>query len=391
MQVGGNNSADIDAVFLHTDGKIVRYGFAAGAGFAMESEVAVDDGETHLVICGRDLVGGLYGVAVDTAVYYQAFVSGFTQSGNGVAIGGTPLATRGHDDNYFEGSISNVAVFDYPLTEMERQTIVDAYGALDGQRTDERIAWILDELGWPANLRDFEEGRTTLGPATFKPGDGALAYLRLVAASEDGLLYVAPDGMLTFRDRYWKYLSTEATTSQHTFSDSGDGDEEGYAEFDLDLDDELIVNVARFTRRDGNEQVAVDQTSVDLYGEAELQQSNLLQRTDAEVLSLAEWTVATRSAPLPRVPKIRIPLHRYTSAAQQSVLALDLGYRVTAKRTPQGVGTEIEIDFLVDGIRHDIGEGEWWVDLFVSPVPQETAELFLLDSSLLDGADILAY
>ena len=70
---------------------------------------------------------------------------------------------------------------------------------------------------------------------------------------------------------------------------------------------------------------------------------------------------------------------------------MDLGYRVTAKRTPQGVGTEIEIDFLVDGIRHDIGEGEWWVDLFVSPVPQETAELFLLDSSLLDGADILAY
>lgn len=290
----------------------------------------------------------------------------------------------------FDGPIGTVAIFDTAIDSTVAAALGSAFlDALDGQTTDQRIGWILDEIDWPTNLRNLETGRSILGPATFKPGDGALQYLRLIEDTEDGRLFISPDGSLTFHDRYYRYLETVATTSQFTFTDQ-DGDQ-GYAEFQLDLDDELLVNVARYTRRDGTEQVASDATSVATYGEAEDVRSDLLSTTDAQVRSLAEWAVATKSTPLPRVPKIRIPLHRYSAADQATVLGLDLGHRVTVNRTPQGVGAEIDLDFVVEGVSHDVGFNEWWVDLFVSPVPQDTVELFILGTSELGGTHILAH
>jgi hypothetical protein len=320
---------------------------------------------------------------------YTATVGGASASD---AYMGTSVGQGANEPSQrdFEGKIAFVVIYAAVLSEARRDSHYAAATApLDGQRTDERITFVLDELGWPANLRDLEVGNTSLGHATFKPGDGALEYLRVVNASEDGLLFTAADGTFRFLDRYWRYLNTLAATSQFTFTDQ-DGDQ-GYAEFQLDLDDDLLVNIARFTRRDGTEQVASDPTSVTAYGEAEKQQTNLLHRTDAETLALAQWTVVTQSEPLPRIPKIRIPLHRYSAADQETILGLDLGHRVTCLRTPQGVGAEIDLDFLIDGIRHDVGGGEWWTDLYVSPVPTDTVNLFILDTSELDGPDVLAY
>jgi hypothetical protein len=302
---------------------------------------------------------------------------------DGVLIGGFPSY-----DSYFDGALAHVAVYRNMTAAMVAAHYEAGVAPLDGQTTDERITWVLDEIGWPATLRDFETGRSLLGAATFHPGDSALAYLRLVAASEDGLLFITADGKLRFLDRYWRYLDTLATVSQFTFSDQTD---KSYAEFDLDLDDELLVNVARFTRRGGVEQVATNTASVAAYGEAEKKQSDLLLQTDVEVLSLAEWTVSTRGTPLPRVPKIRVPLHRYSTADQAAVLALELGYRVTVSRTPQGVGSAITQDFVIDGVNNEIGITEHWWTAFVSPVPEDTVPLFIWDTSLWDSVDVLAY
>lgn len=307
----------------------------------------------------------------------------------GVHLGG--LVKNSATQRLFEGPIAHAAWFASALADADMDALEAAFlTPLDNQTTDQRIGYVLDEIDWPTNLRDLETGNTTLGPATFKPGDLALGYLRLITSTEDGLLFLTADGKVRFLDRYWRYLDTLATVSQFTFTDAA-GSSTGYAEFDLDLDDELLVNVARFTRRDGAEQVASNATSVGIYGEAEKQQSNLLHRTDTEARALAEWTVATQGTPLPRVPKIRVPLHAYSAADQAAVLALDLGHRVTCVRTPQGVGSSITLAFQIDGIRNDIGGGEWWWEAYVSPVPEDTATLFILDTSELDGPDILAY
>lgn len=308
-----------------------------------------------------------------------------------VATPGTLIAgIKTYFDAKFGGFISNVAVFSAELEDARIEAHAQAaLSPLKGQRTDERIDWILDEIGWPAGLRDFERGRTILGPATFEPGDQALAYLRLLEATEDGRLFIAADGSLVFRDRYWPWLAPEATISQVTFTDQPGG--ACYADFQLDLDDDLIVNVARFSRRGGVEQVATDPASIAVHGEAEEQRSDLLVATDAQARSLAEWTVATKSVPLPRVPHIRVPLHTYSPEDQGKVLTLDLEHRVSVKRTPQGIGDPIELDFLVRGIRHEVGHAQWWTTLYVEPVPTDAVNLFLLDISELDGPDILAY
>lgn len=310
-------------------------------------------------------------------------------SAPGVAIGSESNVAGGQDA--LTGWLAYVAFFDADLgTSRIAELAAIADAPLDGQTSDERIEWILDELGWPAGLRDLEAGRSTFGPATFHPGDGALEYLRLCATTEDGLLFLTADGKVRLLDRYWRYTATEATVSQMTFSDSGVG--VGVTEFELEpADDELLVNVARFTRRGGIEQVAADETSSDLYGETDLQRTDLLHRTDVETLGQAQWTVVTRSQPVPYVRKILLQLHKMTVEQQAQVLGLDLGHRVTCTRTPQGTGSAFDLDFVVGGIQHSVSGAEWLTELYVSPAPDSTVELFTLGTSELGGTHILAY
>lgn len=362
-----------------------------GGFYKARGDTRVDDDETHHVVMT---------MASTAAADIKLYVDGVLQTKT--VVSGTTGGTWTSHLWWVVGNVAASAAFDYGLggyideaavysTALSAARVLAHYEAgataRAGERSDERIGFILDELDWPVDLRDLEEGASLLGAAEFKAGDNALEYLRLVNDTEDGKLFITPDGMLRFLDRYWRYLDTLATTPQFTFSDTSDT---SYAEFDLDLDDELLVNVARLTRRGGAEQVAINQTSADTYGEAEVQKSELLHQTDAETRAQAEWIVLTQSTPLPRVPKIRVPLHRYSAADQASVAGLDMGHRVSVVRTPL-VGDPIELDLVIDGVRHQMTSKEWWWEAYVSPVPEETATLFVLDLSELDGVDVLAY
>ncbi|MFZ5863022.1 MAG: hypothetical protein ACOYXR_09310 [Nitrospirota bacterium] len=372
---------------------LVWFGFEVVSASAKTIKLRTEQRESETITAS-----GLMHVAIDDAsgTFYldgvALTVSPVTTDRHGAA---KPGASVGISYLYgttrrMVGKVSHVVAFNTPIsgsTLAERSSA--ALTPLDNQTTDTRIGFVLDEIDWPTNLRNLESGDTTLGPATFKPGDSALEYLRLIEATEDGRLFTQPDGKLRFHNRYWRYLNTLAVNSQFTFTDADTT--KGYAEFQLDLDDELLVNVARFTRRDGTEQVATNTTSKNTYGEAEKQQGDLLLRTDNEVRSLAQWTVATQGTPLPRVPKIRVPLHAYSAADQATVLGLDIGHRVTCVRTPQGVGSAVSTAFLIDGVRNEIGEGEWWWEAYVQPVPADTAQVFVLGTSELSGTHILGF
>jgi hypothetical protein len=306
-------------------------------------------------------------------------------------IGLRVLGNKGNDKNW-RGGIAGLFWNDHTSVTSARIAAYAeaALAPLDDQTTDERIGWVLDQIGWPVGLRDLEAGQQTLGPAVIAPGDLALGYMRQVARTEAGQLFLGPDGTMRLHDRYWRHVDPLATTSQLTLADDGSGI--GVATFDWDpQSDELLVNVARFTRRGGVEQVAVDETSRDAYGEAELQRDDLLLRTDPETQSLAEWTVVTRSTPTDRVRRVLIRLHKLSAADQATVLGLDLGHRVTCARTPQGVGTAYSIECVVDGIKHDISAVEWLVELYLSPALDSSVTLFTLGTSELGSADILAF
>ena len=297
------------------------------------------------------------------------------------------------NDDGVQGDISNII---WNSTTVGTAAVVADWAAaalspLTAQTSDQRLTYLLDDIGWPADLRDLDEGASILGPATFEPGDNVLSYMQQVEATEYGRMFIARNGSITFRNRYAPFMDAASTTSQFTFSDATPSSK-GYAEFELDLDDELLVNVAKVTRRGGTEQVATNATSVATYGEAETQLTGLLHTSDNEAKSQADWIVASSADPLPRIPRIRTPLHRYETIDRLDALALEIGQRVTVVRTPQGVGSAISLEFLISGIEMQLNGSEWWQDLYVEPVPQDTLSLFLLDDSLLDSVtDVLAY
>lgn len=354
-----------------------NYGFSASFSYATPRFVAVRANY------GVSTTHYIDGVAANGTTnppligYYPSGVRFFVDKNNG---------------NGWQGLISNIVWHGFTVGSAAAVATwsAAALSPLTDQTSDQRITYILDQLDWPADLRDLDTGVSVLGAATFDPDDNALAYLRHVDSTEYGRMFVAGDGKLTFKDRYSPFLEATATVSQFTFSDTVTTN--GYAEFQLDLDDELLVNVARMTRRGGTEQRSTDTASVALYGEADVQLANLLHTSDEVAKSQADWIVKSRSTPLPRVPKIRVPLHKYSTLDQIDVLALEIGHRVTVNRTPQGVGSAISLQFLVSGVSMTIDPWEWWVEFYVEPVPQDTISLFLLDDSLLDSVtDVLAY
>lgn len=75
-----------------------------------------------------------------------------------------------------------------------------AVGLRQGLRTDEAIAQVLDEVGWPAAARDLMVGNDTLA-YWWTPKRKAIEIIRDLARSELGLFFVDREGRAVFRNR----------------------------------------------------------------------------------------------------------------------------------------------------------------------------------------------
>jgi len=62
----------------------------------------------------------------------------------------------------------------------------------------------------------------------------------------------------------------------------------------------------------------------------------------------------------------------------------DIGTRITVKRRPQGVGSVISKELIVEGISHDIGISSWVTTYNLSPA---ALAFFVLDSSTFGVLD----
>ncbi len=76
------------------------------------------------------------------------------------------------------------------------------------------------------------------------------------------------------------------------------------------------------------------------------------------------------------------------------VLGRVIGERITTKRKPLGLNSEISLDFIIDGIEHSFGIGPVWTTVFAgSPVDPNVGDYLILDDAvagLLDTA-LMAY
>ena len=187
-------------------------------------------------------------------------------------------------------------------------------GASAGNLSGTRINQILDQIDWPATMRDVDAGLTTMqaDPGTART---SLDAMQTVATSEYGALYVNTDGEFVFQDRAVTAGSIGGTVT--TFNDDGTGI--AYANANWKLDDDLIFNSAQISRLGGSPQTAINQASIDKYFIHSYNLQDLLMQTDAVALDYAQAYVASRSETSVRCDGIELDL--YTSNYNSGILA----------------------------------------------------------------------
>ena len=186
--------------------------------------------------------------------------------------------------------------------------------ATAGNLSGTRINQILDQIDWPATMRDIDAGLTTMqaDPGTART---SLDAMQTVATSEYGALYVNTNGEFVFQDRAVTAGSIGGTVT--TFNDDGTGIP--YANANWKLDDDLIFNSAQISRTGGSPQTAINQPSIDKYFIHSYNLQDLLMQTDAVALDYAQAYVASRAETSVRCDGIELDL--YTTNYNLGILA----------------------------------------------------------------------
>ena len=227
-------------------------------------------------------------------------------------------------------------------------------GAIAGDLSGTRINQILDEIDWPATMRDVDAGLTTLqaDPGTNRT---ALQAMTTVSESEYGALYVDESGSFVFQDRAVTAGSIGGTPT--VFNDDGTGIP--YADAQWILNDVLIFNKATITRAGGSPQVALNQASIDKYFLHSYFLDNLLMQSDAVALDYAQAYVASRQETSIRVDNITLDL--YTPNYNSGVIAalnLDFFDPITVSTTQPG-GSILTKTLQIFGVAMNITPNSW--------------------------------
>ena len=265
----------------------------------------------------------------------------------------TSYVTTYPDESGEDVAITTIQAVDaFRLAQLAQiSTVTDATA---GQLSGTRINKILDEIDWPATMRDVDAGLTTMqaDPGTNRT---ALQALTTVATSEYGALYVDATGSFVFQDRSVTAASIAGTPT--VFADNGTGID--YFDASWILNDVLIFNKATITRSGGTAQVALNQASIDKYFLHSYFLDNLLMQTDAVALDYAQAYVASRAETSIRVDSIVLDL--YTNNYNTGIIAaLDLDFFDPIKViTTQPGGSTLEKTLQIFGVRMNISPNSW--------------------------------
>ena len=275
------------------------------------------------------------------------------------------------------------AVDAFRLAQNAQISTVTDSGA--GQLSGTRVNKILDQIGWPASMRDIDAGQTTLlaDPGTPRT---ALEAMQTVEISEYGSLYVDANGEFVFQDR--QFTTSSVTGTPVVFNDDGTGI--SYFNALWLLNDVLIYNSAQITRTGGTTQTAINQASIDKYFIHSYNQQNLLMETDAVALDYARAYVASRAETTTRCDAITLDL--YTADYNAGIIAaLDLEFfdPVTITTTQPG-SSALTKTLQVFGVAHSITPNSWKTQ-FTTLEP--IIDGFIIGSSLwgILGTGVLSY
>jgi hypothetical protein len=268
-----------------------------------------------------------------------------------ISSGGNRIFTGVVDDwnlDYSPGGNSEAsAASSDAFTLFNTQTL--PAGTATAQTAGERINAILDlpDVSWPESERDIEIGDIQLGADVFPEDANVLEYLRQVARSEPGNVFMAADGKVVFSDR-----SPNSDGSTLTFADDGSGIP--YQGLKVVYGSELLYNEIVLGSQFAGTFVAIDPSSVDEYGVLNLTQIDLLTADATYLETLSAYYAIKYSQPEYRFESLDVVLDEVSPADQQAILGLEISDFVTIRFTPNGIAPAIVKIAEVIRIDHDI-------------------------------------
>ena len=210
------------------------------------------------------------------------------------------------DYRYYYPQGQETAYVDIVCTDafrlMQQAAITTVASATAGQDTGTRIGKILDQVSWPTSMRTIDTGNTTC-VADSGTSRTSLDALKNAEFSEQGAFYINSAGTAVFKSRNNVIKAYGNTPIE--FNQTGGIP---YTNLVFAFDDKLIINSAGLTRVGGAQQVSENATSIAKYFSHQLNETNLIAQTDADVLNIAKIYVATRAETSIRIDAMTVDL-----------------------------------------------------------------------------------
>ncbi len=324
-----------------------------------------------------------------TTTIYVDGVSYATDTGGSSWGGGTGSLSIGSvsgGSSGDDGTLSHVALYTSALAgaTISAHSTAALTGWL-GETPATRLGRYATWAGVPSGETSFETGQVP-GLANIDTTDVTpIDLMRKVEITEEGVLYDAADGTLTFHDRSHRYGAAAAATWA-----AGVGGVV-QADFAPSLDPLSLLNDVTVTSGD---QTLTDRTysqaSIDSYGIA---QANIeaFTTSEDEVKLHSSWLVGSYSEPAIRAPALTVELAGMSAAEQATAFAITVGKKITVTGLPsQYVASSAS--YFVEGYAESIRPGSHQITFNVTPA--SVFEVWLLGDAtygVLDSTTRTAY
>jgi hypothetical protein len=371
-----------------------QWGSVAGVAIAtaITSSVTVNDGKPHHILMnyvagiGQDL--WVDGVLATTTASFTT--SGATETDVVVGKAYTSSATATYNmTSGFVGTIDELAFYatQYLLpSQIANRYAIGKGTYLAGETAAERIATLLLMAGWPSDAKNLSSATSTVQGIDTQ-GKTLLSALKECEAADQGRLFTDGSGRLAFISHDTLAKTTTYNTSQRTFGDSTS--ELPFVDIEFVYNDQLVRNRAIAERNNGATATVNDTTSQGQYFIRTDSQTGLINDGDQAMADIARVRLATYKQPAMRIESLGVS-PRSNTTIYTGLIGDEIGTRITVKRRPQGVGSVISKELLIEGVSHDIGPQTWSSTYNLSPAP---LAFFVLNSSTLGvlNTNLLGY
>jgi hypothetical protein len=218
---------------------------------------------------------------------------------------------------------------------------------------------------------------------TVPQGTNTLTYLQQINQAEQGRLFVARNGTITFQERIGNTLSAPIID----FTDDGTGAK--YEALEVEFDADNVVNRAYVKALDGKESTDSDAGSIATYFTQQQSILNSLLHTQGEIDALATYLL--EPDPEPRYTSVTTWLGSLTSLQRDDVTTVDIGDTISIEKEIPGLGSAIATELSVEGIEGVIDVNRGHRITFYTAPTTIVYELILDDATYgtLDAANVL--